>query len=191
MGRYVVDGGIRAGTGLSLGAWAWAGSRAVSRSPHPILRRFWLVAAVHILFCLRELDVEKWDFEPGLLETAIFSAPVPIWQKVISALAMTCVLYIVGATAVKGAGPLWRGLRASDGWALAVCTAVLCVTLSVLIDHPAKKAEWLGLSLSDAGVVALVTMEEVVEWLMAMLLALASCLYWARNAPRQAPGSRP
>lgn len=164
---------------LSVAMWLVAGWLALTRIADAVMGR--LVAVLVVLFALRELDMHDWFYEPGFLHTAIFSLPVPIWQKLVSGVAMVLILALVVALVWRGARPFWRALAGRQTWALLLAGGVALAGLSTTIDGMDRKLRSLGLDV-DLGMTVryvLIVLEEAMELGFAMLVIAA--ILWATS----------
>ncbi|MEM9438641.1 MAG: hypothetical protein AAGA15_16555 [Pseudomonadota bacterium] len=138
------------------------------------------VPIVLALFALRELDFHDWWFEPGLLHTAIFTSPAPLWHKLVSGAVMAFILLVLAQLVWRGTGPLLKALRERRGWPLLVVLGVALAGLSVALDGlPAR----MGPNLSDLGAVIASVTEETGELALFVCLLLAVAV-WPTEARR-------
>ncbi|MFG6535650.1 MULTISPECIES: hypothetical protein [unclassified Sulfitobacter] len=150
------------------------------RMPAGAWRLWWPIPAVFVLFCLRELDVHNAFFEPGLLQTRVFISPLPIWQKIVSALAMGAVVLTLVTLLVRGLRPMAKALRAGQGWAWGVVFGLFCAIASVLIDGADRQLAAIGVTLPYADSLIWVALEEMLELCFALSLIFAICM-WGRQ----------
>jgi hypothetical protein len=150
---------------------------AMWRMPASAWRRWWPVPTIFVLFCLRELDVHDAFFDPGLLQTRIFTSAVPLWQKVVSAVAMAVVLLTLGALVVRGSGPMVRAMRHGRGWAWGVVVGVCMAIASILIDGADRQLAAIGVTLPQADALIWTALEEMLELGFALSLIFAICMW--------------
>lgn len=142
----------------------------------------WPVSAVIALLALRELDVQDWFFEPGLLQSRIFSAPVPVWQKAVSGAAMLGVLATLIALAVRGTGPALRALRAGRDWTLWLASGGLLVAGAMLFDGFGRRLAGYGIDLGAGALLVVASLEETSELVFSLCILVAVVL-WRETAP--------
>ena len=157
--------------------------------PAGALRNWWPIPAVFVLFCLRELDVHDAFFTPGLLQTRIFTSAVPVWQKVVSALAMGAVVVTLGALLVRGSRPMAQALRNGQSWAWGGIFGLCCAIASVLIDGADRQLAAIGVTLPDADSLIWVGLEELLELCFALSLIFAICT-WDRHPEQDTAAQR-
>jgi hypothetical protein len=143
-------------------------------------RHWWPIPVVFVLFCLRELDVHDAFFTPGLLQTRIFTSPVPLWQKAVSAAAMGGILVTLGLLLLRGTRPLIAGVWNSQSWAWAIVAGVCLAVASVLVDGADRQLAAIGVTLPLADSAIWTAIEEILELCFALSLILAICK-WGRN----------
>lgn len=161
-----------------------AGTAVWSRWPGAGRPVIWPVSAVIALLALRELDVQDWFFEPGLLQFRIFSAPVPVWQKAVSGAAMIGVLATLIALALRGASPALRALRARGDWALWLASGGLLVAGAMLFDGFGRKLAGFGIELSEGALLVVAALEETSELVFSLCVLVAVVLWRETAAPR-------
>lgn len=149
----------------------------------------WVVPGVFLLLALREMDFHDWFFEPGLLHTGIFSAPVPIWQKMVSGVVMLAVLALVIVALFRGIPILWRDFRRRETWAWVLGLAGTLAFISNNLDGLDRKLEPFGIVISRETMRVLVPTEEVLELAFAFGLIAAVTLYVRRHI-RPGPPTR-
>lgn len=172
-------GGVEVVTLLLLGAIAvWSRAPAAGR-PAP-----WTVTAVIVLLGLRELDFHDWFFEPGWLQIRIFSAPVPAWQKAVSAVAMLAVLGVLLSLAAQGTRPFLRALRRRADWALWLVAGTALAAAATVIDGIGRKLAPHGIALSERADLVFAGFEETMELVFVLCVAVAIARWRAASAPR-------
>ena len=176
------EGGAIELTGLAV--FALGGVLVAWQMPAHAWRRWWPIPAIFVLFCLRELDVHDAFFTPGLLQTRIFTSPVPIWQKAVSALAMGGILLTLVLIVTRGIGPLGRALWQGRGWAWSVVIGVVMAIASVLVDGADRQLAAIGVTLPGAESRFWTAIEEVLELGFALSLLLAVCIWDRTGWPR-------
>ena len=158
---------------------AFASGLALTLS-HTHDRGILAVPIVLALFALRELDFHDWWFEPGLLHIGIFSSVAPLWQKAVSFAVMASILLALADLLWRGTAPLFRALRAGQGWPGLVLIGVALAALSVALDGlPAR----MGPDLTPAATVLASVTEECGELALFICLLLAVAV-WPEDPAR-------
>lgn len=139
--------------------------------------RLWAIPAVLALLALREVDFQDWWFDPGVLRAAIFSEPVPIWHKAVSALAMAAILIILLTLAIRGARPVFRALLSREAWAIALFVSGCCVAAALVFDGSERNFAAIGITLSPYVAKVVSYGEEIVEFAFAFLLVVSVILF--------------
>ncbi len=161
--------------GLTL--FALGAAITAARMPASAWPRWWAVPAIFVLFCLRELDMHNAFFDPGLLQTRIFTSPVPLWQKVVSAAAMAFILLTVGSLMIRGSGPFTKALLNKEGWAFAVVLGIGLAISAVLIDGADRQLAAIGVTLPSADSIIWIAVEEFLELGFGLALIFAVCTW--------------
>ncbi|MCF7701815.1 hypothetical protein [Loktanella sp. M215] len=156
-----------------LGAFALAAVFSAWRFGLDDLSIWWPVPMILVLFCLRELDIHNSFFEPGILQTAIFSSVAPMWQKAVSAGAMLAVLGVVLRFLLLALPSFWYGLNRRTGWAWSIAVGLLMAVGGVILDGAPRKAAALGLYLNPFYGSVFVAIEEILEMGFAVSLVFA------------------
>ncbi|UZD89658.1 hypothetical protein [Cognatishimia activa] len=141
------------------------------------LVRLWAIPYVFAFLALREMDFQNWWFDPGLLRTEIFSAPVPIWQKLVSASAMGVIAITLISLLVNGARPFLSALFQGDTWALILAASGVFVSLSLVLDGVEANLSAIGLTLAPAALTVASYMEEIMEFGFAFSLVAALVVF--------------
>ncbi len=139
--------------------------------------RFWAVPAVFLLLALREMDFQNWWFEPGLLRTEIFTAPVALWQKAISAIAMGVVAVTLVSLLTKGTRPFLAGVLARECWALFLLISLLLVAAALVLDGVESNLAIFQISIASSTARIASYGEELVEFGFAFSLLTALVTY--------------
>lgn len=143
-------------------------------------RQFWSVPVFIAFLALRELDFHNWWFEPGLLQIAIFTSPVPVWHQVVSGL----LIAVIGTAALHmlwmGAGPTLRAVSGGELWAKLVALGLGFAALSSQIDGLDRKLAPYGIEISDLTNLIAIIVEETVEVGFAFA-TLSAVVFYARR----------
>ncbi len=162
---------------------------SVAWMPKGALGKWWPIPVVFVLFCLRELDFHNAFFTPGVLQTRIFTSPVPLWQKAVSAAAMSGILLTLVLLMVRGTRPLLSGLWRRQGWAWSIVAGVTFAVASVLVDGADRQLAAIGVALPHAESAIWTAIEEILELGFALSLIFAICRWHDRAAHSAAPSA--
>ena len=144
------------------------------------LIRAWAIPLLFAFLALREMDFQDWWFEPGLLRAEIFSAPVPIWHRLISASAMAVIAFTLWRAFWNGTRPFLAGLLRRETWALLLMASGILVILSLILDGVESNLAFVNISLSPTTLLVASYLEEVMEFGFAFSL-VASLVVFARS----------
>lgn len=144
----------------------------------------WSVVGVIAVLGLRELDVHDWYFEPGLLQIRIFSAPVPVWQKAVSAVVMLALLALLLAFARQGTAPFLRALRGRQAWAIWLTLGTGLAGVASLFDGIGRKLAPYGVTVPPPVETGFVALEEIMEVVFALCVVVAIARWRAGRLSR-------
>ncbi|WP_025312044.1 hypothetical protein [Roseicyclus elongatus] len=156
----------------SLLLWLYAAGFALFSKAY-LKAMTWPLALFFLLLALRELDFHNWWFDPGLLRGEIFSSDAPLWQKVVSAIAMTSILGVVLFVVFGGFGKFFAAMREKRIWPWLVVAALVFAFLSTLLDGIGPRLRHIGIEVNDAMHLKITMGEEVLELLFSLLLVSA------------------
>ncbi|MCG7493208.1 hypothetical protein [Thalassobius sp. Cn5-15] len=143
-------------------------------------KRFISVPLFTGFLALRELDFHNWWFEPGVLHIGIFSAPVPLWQKGVSAALMLVILLTAIHLIWAGSKPALRALRAGEPWARVAFLGLVSGFFGSQLDGLKRNLVPYGIEISDWTHQASMVLEETLEFGFAFA-TLSAVVFYARR----------
>lgn len=154
--------------------------------------RAWPYVVLMVLFAMREADFDKRFTEVGVLKGKfLFSALVPLHQKLIGGAVIALALYVVYTIVRRDGLSFLRALRARSVEAWGWATAIGLVFVSKSLDGLGRKLAEFGITIDPVVDLHAGALEEVLELGIGVFILLACRLFFKRSgAAASALGSR-
>lgn len=143
-------------------------------------RDLWFVPFFLVLLAMREFDMDKAFLEKGVFQARLYTGPAPLLDKIIGATVVGVILYALWCVVRRGL-PAWgSALRMKQGWAVTLLIAIAIVVIAKTLDGIDRKLLPFGATFTQQQVYVFASIEECLELVFSVLLALVLCL-WAPN----------
>ena len=157
---------------LLLGALALYTLRCLSLGRLPGWAAAWLLIGV----AGRELDLDKRIFDDGMLKTAFYVGPAPLWHKAVGLAVVALSLWALLRWVRHGWRPWTRALRAGAGWSWALFVALVLGLGAKSIDGLARKLAPFGIDVPNGLAWSASLFEEGAETVFALLILWTAAL---------------
>jgi len=146
------------------------------------LAKHYPLVALVVLFGLREMDFDKKFTTLGIFKSKFFfSHAVPLHEKLIGALVVGFVIFIV-IQALRGRlRDLWIGCLDRSTIALGVVLAGGFMVISKTLDGLARKLKGIGIQLSSETSIHTSALEEILEMGIPLILILTTLAYFKQK----------
>jgi hypothetical protein len=150
------------------------------------LKKYHYFFTLLVFFTLRELDLHDKFTTMGIFKTIFYiSDKVPFIEKLIGAIVVGVLLYVVFIILHRHFKQFWLGMKRHSPPAIGVLIAVILIFMSKLIDGIGRKLNTFGIELSDFAIAYMEAMEEIIELGIPIFIFISFLTYFMQIKAQQ------